>query len=197
MSNGTMRKAPTPTAVVLVAEGSEEIETLAPADILARAGVGVVVASTTGIEMTGSRGLPLRADRLVGALRSELFDAVVVPGGNEGARNIAASPPALQLIRNHADAGRLIAAICAAPAVVLGPMGLLDGKRATGYPTTLGLFPESATYVDAPTAEDCDLITGQGPGSAIAFGLAVAKRLAGAEAAERVAEEMLVDDGAE
>lgn len=175
-----------------MAEGSEEIETYAPADVLMRAGVEVTVAGVNGLTPMGSRGLPMRADRLMGAVRGHLFDAVVVPGGNGGADAIARSEEAMLCIRNHAAAGKLIAAICAAPAVVLGPAGLLEGKRATGYPSTRDQFPAGATYVDEAVVEDGNLITSKGPATAIAFGLAIARRLTDETTAREVGEGMLV-----
>ena len=181
-----------PTALVLVAEGSEEIETLAPADVLVRAGVSVTLGGVNGLEPIGSRGLPLRADRLIGALRGELFDALVIPGGNDGADSIARSDAARLLIKHHWESGRLVCAICAAPAVVLGPMGVLIGKRATGYPSTRDRFVGSTVYVSEDVVEDGTLITSRGPGTAIAFGLAIAARLTDAETAAQVAEGMLI-----
>ena len=189
----TARDSDSPaTAIVLMAEGSEEIETYAPADVLVRAGIEVTVAGVNGLTPTGSRGLAMRAERLMGAIRGQLFDAVVVPGGNGGADAIAKSDEAMLCIRNHAEPGRLIAAICAAPAVVLGPAGLLAGKRATGYPSTREMFPADATYVDEAVVEDGNLITSKGPATAIAFGLAIAARLTDEATAREVAEGMLV-----
>ncbi|MEL6499086.1 MAG: DJ-1 family glyoxalase III [Planctomycetota bacterium] len=181
-----------PTALVLMAEGGEEIETYAPADVLVRAGVDVTIAGVGGLAPVGSRGLPMQAQQLIGAFRGRLFDAIVVPGGDGGARAIAASEEATLRIRHHFDAGRIVAAICASPAIVLGPMGLLDAKRATGYPSTRGMFPESATYVNESVVEDGTLITSKGPATAIVFGLAIASRLMGDPKAREVAEGMLV-----
>lgn len=191
MAPPTVTKDP-PTALVLMAEGGEEIETYAPADVLRRAGVDVTVAGVGGLTPTGSRGLPMRADRLIGALRGQLFDVIVVPGGDGGARAIARSEESGFRIKHHADAGKLVAAICASPAVVLGPLGLLEGKRATGYPSTRDMFPESATYVDDDVVEDGNLITSKGPATAIAFGLAIARRLTSEAVAREVSAGMLV-----
>lgn len=181
-----------PTALILMAEGGEEIETYAPADVLVRAGVEVTIAGVNGLTPTGSRGLPMRADRLIGVFRGQLFDAIVIPGGEGGAKAIAASEESRLRIAHHADRGKVVAAICASPAVVLGPMGLLDGKRCTGYPSTREMFPEAALYVDETVAADGNLITSQGPATAIAFGLAIATRLAGEATAREVAAGMLV-----
>ena len=181
-----------PTALILVAEGGEEIETYAPADVLVRAGFDVMLAGVSGLSPTGSRGLPMRADRLIGVFRGQLFDAIVIPGGEGGAKTIAASDEAKLRIQHHAEAGRIVAAICASPALVLGPMGLLDGKRATGYPSTRGMFPDSAMYVDKDVVEDGSLITSKGPATAVAFGLASARRLTSEATAHEVSAGMLV-----
>ena len=181
-----------PTALILVAEGGEEIETYAPADVLVRAGFDVMLAGVSGLSPTGSRGLPMRADRLIGVFRGQLFDAIVIPGGEGGAKTIAASDEAKLRIQHHAEAGRIVAAICASPALVLGPMGLLDGKRATGYPSTRGMFPDSAMYVDKDVVEDGSLITSKGPATAVAFGLAIARRLTSEATAHEVSAGMLV-----
>ncbi|MEL6795266.1 MAG: DJ-1 family glyoxalase III [Planctomycetota bacterium] len=191
MANANERSGP-PTALVLVAEGGEEIETYAPADVLVRAGFDVMFAGVSGLSPTGSRGLPMRADRLIGVFRGQLFDAIVIPGGDGGAKTIAASDEAKLRIQHHADAGRVVAAICASPALVLGPMGLLDGKRATGYPSTRDMFPDSAMYVEKDVVEDGNLITSKGPATAVAFGLAIARRLTSEATAREVAEGMLV-----
>jgi 4-methyl-5(b-hydroxyethyl)-thiazole monophosphate biosynthesis len=179
------------TAMVLVADGSEEIETITPADVLVRAGVSVLLIGVNGLEPTGSRGLPLRADRLIGAMRGSLADALVIPGGDRGARHIAESHAARQLIAHHAQAGRILAAICATPALVLGPMGLLAGKHATGYPSTKSDFPPDAHYLDQPVVQDGTLITSQGPATALDFGLAIARALVGEPAAREAALGML------
>lgn len=181
-----------PSALVLLAEGSEEIETLAPADVLVRAGVRVTLGGVNGLMPSGSRSLPLRADRLIGALRGTLYDAIVIPGGAGGAESIARSESARLLIKHHWESGRIVAAICAAPAVVLLPMGLLAGRRVTGYPGTRARLAEAASYLDDDVVEDGTLITSRGPGTAIVFGLAIAARLTDDDTAAKVAEAMLV-----
>ncbi len=182
-----------PTAAVLVAEGSEEIETYAPADVLVRAGVRVTMVGVGGLRPVGSRGLPMHAERLVGAVRGSLFDAVLIPGGGPGALVVAESEAAGKMVMRHTEVDRLVCAICAAPAMVLGPLGLLCGVRATGHPSTRDLFPSSTEYVDDEPVVECgNLITSRGPATAIAFGLAIAARLTSRTKAAEVAEAMLV-----
>ena len=86
----------------------------------------------------------------------------------------------------------MLAAICASPAVVLGPLGLLNGRRATGYPSTVDRFPAAAVYADEPVVVDGPLITSRGPGTAMGFALAIARALRGDGVANAVAGEMLV-----
>ena len=182
-----------PTAVVLIADGTEELEAIAAADALCRCGVGVVVASIGSAMPIGRNGLPLRADMTLEALTQagRSFDAVVVPGGLKGAEMIAADQAARALILSHAERGAVIAAICAAPAVVLAPLGLLEGKRATCYPgMESGL--SGATHAEGDVVRDGALITSRGPGTAVAFGLAIGTVLAGEDAAREAASGMLV-----
>ncbi len=178
-------------ALVLVADGSEEIEAVTPGDVLVRAGVGVTCAGVGGTALRGSRGLPLGADVEVGAVAGRLFDAVVLPGGAAGAERLAASEEVSRIVRAHRDAGRVIAAICAAPAVVLAPLGVLDGKRATCYPGFEAQFPAGVRHEPGDVVVDGTLITSRGPGTALAFSLELAAVLAGRETADRVRSAML------
>ena len=179
-------------AAVIIAEGTEEIEAITPGDVLARAGVGVTYLGVGTTTPTGSRGLPLRADTLVEMAGDDLFDAVVVPGGTKGAANIAASDFACALISRHAQEEKLIGAICAAPAVVLAPLGLLDGRRATCYPGLEERFGHTTTHGIEDVVEDGNLITSRGAGTAMAFSLVLARRLTDEQTARKVAEGMLV-----
>jgi 4-methyl-5(b-hydroxyethyl)-thiazole monophosphate biosynthesis len=110
------------------------------------------------------------------------MDGVVIPGGSSGAENIAASDAAVQVIRSCLDTGKLVAAICAAPGVVLGGHGLLAGRRFTCYPgfesrVADGEFSQDRVVVDG------NVITSRGPGTAAEFSLAIIRYLVGEEAA--------------
>jgi 4-methyl-5(b-hydroxyethyl)-thiazole monophosphate biosynthesis len=113
-------------ACVLLAEGFEEVEALTPVDFFRRAGIEVITAGIGGAEIKGSHGIEVRADvQLSASLKG--FDCVVVPGGMPGSKNIAASDLACKLIVRSFESGALVAAICAAPVVVLGPVGFSRG----------------------------------------------------------------------
>lgn len=181
-----------PTAIVFVAHGTEEIEAITTADILVRGGVEVMLAGVGSTTLRGRCALPLAADTTVEAIDAEGFTAglIVIPGGAVGAQNIAESDAANRLIRRHHDAGALIGAICAAPAVVLAPLGLLDGKKATCYPGFEDRFGEETVFSEDRVVEDGRLITSRGPGTATEFALALVARLGGD--ADEVARAMLV-----
>ncbi|MEM7623095.1 MAG: DJ-1 family glyoxalase III [Planctomycetota bacterium] len=183
-----------PSALIIVANGTEEVEAITPADVLNRCGVVVTVAGIGGTSLRGANGIPLAADKTVEDLAAAgaTYDAVVIPGGDSGAREIAGNEPACGLIRRHAEAGRLIASICAAPALVLAPLGLLDGKPATCYPGYEGELGDAVSFTTDRVVESGDVITSRGPGTAMEFALAVGARLAGDDQAAAVREGMLV-----
>ena len=180
------------TAVVLLANGTEEIEAITPGDVLNRCGVDVTFAGVGGTELMGGHHVPLRAECTVEDLGEVLFDAVVVPGGGKGAENIAHSEAATAMIRRHAEAGKIIAAICAAPAVVLAPMGLLNGKHATCYPGMERRFGHDIKGCETDVVVDGHFITSRGPGTAMAFSVRIAEQLVGAPQALKVAQGMLM-----
>ncbi len=180
------------TAVILLANGAEEIEAITPGDVLNRCGVDVTYAGVGGTELIGGHHVPMRAECLVEDLGEVLFDALIVPGGGAGADNIARSDGARALIKRHFEQGKIIAAICAAPAVVLAPMGILNGKHATCYPGMERRFTHDVKGCDTDVVVDGHVITSRGPGTAIAFSLRIAEQLVGANAALKVGQAMLV-----
>lgn len=149
-------------AVVLLADGFEEVEAVTPIDFLRRAGIEVTTAGVTGKTAEGGHGVTIQADVSLKKLKGE-YDAVIVPGGKGGAENIASSKEAVQLLKEYAGAGKLVAALCASPGVVLAPNGLLDGKKATCYPGFEKNFPQSAQFSEERTVRDGNLITSRGP----------------------------------
>jgi 4-methyl-5(b-hydroxyethyl)-thiazole monophosphate biosynthesis len=176
-------------AIVVLAEGFEEIEAITTVDILRRAAVDVDVVGLDALEVTGSHGVPCKADRLLAD--TEDADAVVLPGGLPGADNLAASHKLAGVLTAQAASGRLVAAICASPGCVLAPLGLLDGRQATCYPGFQDRFPDSATYVVEDVVKDGNILTSRGPGTAFPFGLALARELAGERIADELARGML------
>jgi 4-methyl-5(b-hydroxyethyl)-thiazole monophosphate biosynthesis len=181
----------TKKALVVLADGFEEIEAIAPIDIMRRAGINVTVAGLSSREVTSARRVTVKADTVLHETE-EVFDAVVFPGGTGGAENLSRSDTVKRLIRKMYGQGKIIAAICASPAYVLAGTGVLDGKSATCDPGTETKFPSSTRYSDEPVVVDGTIVTGKGAGSASDFGLTIVRLLCGKDAAETVKGEMLL-----
>ena len=163
---------------VFLASGFEDVEMIAPVDIMRRAGLEVETVSVTGEKIvTSAHGVGIVADRLLSEADLEQADLLVLPGGMPGATNLYACEPLRQAIRQHHAAGRPLAAICAAP-LVYGRMGLLAGHRATCYPGFESEL-EGAEYTGAMVECDGQFITAKGPGAAMEFGYALASLFVG------------------
>lgn len=180
-------------ALVLLAEGFEEIEALTAVDVLRRADIDVVTASLDSLIVMGAHQIAVQCDATLTALMSTAFNAVILPGGMPGASHLAASGDVRRLCQATHKAGGIVAAICAAPGIVLPATGLLDGRRATCYPGMEHNFPASAIYIaDAPVIVDSGIVTSRGPGTALAFALTLVELMAGRLNAERLSAKMLV-----
>jgi protein deglycase len=179
------------TALVILAEGFEEVEAIAPVDVLRRAGIRVTLVGVNSLTVKGSRNIGVQVDALLKDIK-DLPDAVILPGGLPGATNLAKSREVSKLVKQMNVAGKLVAAICAAPAVVLAPLGILDDKKATCYPGCESDFSDKIAYSKERVVTDGNIITSQGPGTALEFALAIAARLAGQEIADTVRGKMLI-----
>jgi 4-methyl-5(b-hydroxyethyl)-thiazole monophosphate biosynthesis len=178
--------------LIVVASGAEELETLAVADILVRAGQDVVVAGAADTWFRGSRNLPMGADIALDEVLDDTFDCVYLPGGMRQAEFCRDDPRVQRLIKAQLASGRLLAIICASPIALL-PQGLAKGRQLTCFPGLRATVePAAAAWRDEAVVVDGNLITSQGPGTAIALGLRLAERLAGEEVARTVAGQMLV-----
>ena len=176
-------------AIIVFAEGFEEIEAVTPADILNRAGVTVELVGLDAMEVRGAHGITLKMHRVL--KEAEDVDAVILPGGLPGAENLAASEKLGNVLEAQMQSGKLVAAICASPGAVLGRHGITDGKCATCYPGWEETFSSDTTYLTDTVVKDGNLITSRGPGTAFDFGLALARELAGDPTAEDLARKML------
>ena len=169
---------------ILLADGFEEVEAITPADFLRRAGLDVRLVGVTGRQVKGGHDIVVSSDMTLEELRGDP-DVVVVPGGGKGAENLAASAPALALIRRmHAD-GKMIAAICASPAVVLHKAGILAGRRVTCFPGFEGRLT-GCTFSEERVVVDGNIVTSRSPGTAAEFSLALVELLVGKEKAESI-----------
>jgi 4-methyl-5(b-hydroxyethyl)-thiazole monophosphate biosynthesis len=182
------------TALVPIADGTEEIEAVCIVDTLRRAAIDVTVASVSGRRtVTCSRGVVLTADALIEVLRKSEFDLVALPGGMPGAEHLAASAALADLLGGQHARQALVGAICAAPAVVLAPRGLLDGRAATCHPAFFDRLDPVLRREDRVVV-DGHLITSRGPGTALEFALALVAALRGDAVRDAVAGPMLVRD---
>jgi 4-methyl-5(b-hydroxyethyl)-thiazole monophosphate biosynthesis len=175
-------------ALVLLAEGLEEIEAVTLIDVLRRAGVEVTTASLGDTLVTGAHNVSLMADRRLGDVADQVFDVVLLPGGMPGAQHLRDDQRVLQLLRRQFGAGRYVGAICAAP-IVLDAAGILNGKRATSYP---GFALPDARYSEARVVVDGAIATSRGPGTAMEFALQWVAILVGTQTAEQLRQGMLV-----
>lgn len=175
------------TALVLLAPGFEDLEAITTIDILRRGGIQVEIAALHEDAVTGARGTTVVADTNLTLLdESRVFDAIVLPGGQPGANNLAADERVLAHLRDQSVSGRLIGAVCAAPKV-LAAAGLLKGRRITHFPGALDANEAQGVEVtDEAVVVDGNLVTGRGPGVAMDFALALVEQLAGRDTRDAV-----------
>ena len=189
----------TKQALVPIADGSEEIEAVTIIDVLRRAGVEVTVASV-GVgktkQITAARGTNIVADSFIADCADKAWDLIAVPGGIEGTDHLAASEILDQLLRSQAQQGKFYAAICAAPAVVLGSKGLLADKTATSHPRFYQSLIAKEVDTESRVVVDGNCITSQGPGTAIDFALELVEQICGIVKREEVASPLVLTTSA-
>lgn len=178
--------------LVPIADGSEEIETACIVDVLRRADANVTVASVNKLQVTASRGMKLVADKLISECVQNTYDLIVLPGGMPGAENLRDSKELAVMLKLQQQDGRLYAAICASPAVVLHHHGLLARRKATAYPGFAEKF-ENTEAIDSRVVVDGNCITSRAPGTAMEFALKLVEILYGEQKAKDIARSMLVD----
>lgn len=168
-----------------MADGLEEVECLAVADVLIRGGIEVSLVSVTrSREVTGSHGITIKADKLFEEIHPEEADVLFLPGGMPGTRNLQAHEGLCAALKAAVCEGRRVAAICAAPSV-LGVLGLLNGRRATCYPGFEDKL-EGASHTHDGVVTDGPVTTGRGLGYALDLGLELLRLLADESASANV-----------
>ena len=171
---------------MILGTGFEPMEAIAPCDILRRGGVEVQLAGIGGTLIEAGHGVRVQADCRVEDLKLASTDMVILPGGIPGVPNLKADATVRRVCRDFAAEGKVVAAICAAP-TALAAFGVLNGKKATVYPgMDADLTAAGASYTGLPLTIDGSIVTGEALGAAIPFALALARILAGADAANRV-----------
>ena len=174
--------------LLVLADGFEEIEALTPVDILRRAQVDLVIAGLSGMQQTSARGVRVGCDVLFSDARAaaDSFDALILPGGGKGAENLADSESVLVFLLEMHASGKLIAAICAAPAVVLAKSGILDGRTATCYPGMEASFGKKTVFSEQPVVVDGNIVTSRGAGTSLEFSLVLVELLCGKVERDRI-----------
>ncbi|HIJ86684.1 MAG TPA: DJ-1/PfpI family protein [Desulfuromonadales bacterium] len=181
-----------PRVIMPLAPGFEEIEALAVVDILRRAGIEVVIAGLLPGPVTGTHAITVVPDTTIDAIHADSFDLIVLPGGQPGTDNLNADPRIQALLLEFSAQNKPTGAICAAP-IVLAAAGLLNGKKVTCYPT-YGDRLNGGIYEDTTVVSDGTIITSQGVGTAIDFGLALVARLTNQATSDSIARAMLVSN---
>lgn len=178
---------------LFLADGFEEVEALGTLDVLRRGGVEVYTVSVYDRkEVEGAHGVVVSADRLLREVNEADADYMIFPGGMPGAQHLSESSVLMEMLNRHFEKKKPIAAICAAPALVLGKLPLDKSIRMTCYPGFEKFLPGINVRQEG-VVTDGNIITGRGPAYAFAFGLALLEHITGSqETAREVAEGMLL-----
>lgn len=178
---------------IFLADGFEEIEAITVADVLRRAGMKVrLVSITSSLSVTGAHGITVGADVLFDPSLFRNPEWLILPGGMPGAKNLYEFAPLHGLLLRQAESGKgRIAAICAAPAVVLGQLGLLKKYRATCYPGFEDML-DCAKIESKPVVVDGPFVLGNGPANALLWALAIVRETYDSVAAGKLANDMLL-----
>ncbi len=176
---------------VFLAEGFEEIEALSSVDILRRAEIPVKTVGISGGEIIGAHGIAVKCDLTIEKIKTDEITAVVLPGGMPGAVNLKASNALAEILVYAYKNNKILAAICAAP-LVLGNLGLLNGRCATCYPGFEDWLV-GAKMQNKKVCVDGNIITASGPAAAIDFGLALVEKIKDIDAANKIRKGMLLE----
>ena len=159
---------------VLFSNGTEELEALTPVDVLKRAGVEVDIISVCGELPVGSHDIKVKCDYLLTDVSLSNYDGIIIPGGMPGAQIISENGIVLSSLKDFFKEDKLVASICASPAVVLAKNGLINGRKATCYPLDTFIKLMAVTdYQQKNVVIDGNLITANGPKSAFDFSFAI------------------------
>lgn len=187
------------SALICLAPGSEEMEAVTTIDLLVRGGIQVTtasVASDGNLDITCSRGVKILADALLVQVADGDFDIIILPGGIKGAEYFRDSTLLVETVKQFQRSGRIVATICAATATVLVPHNIFPIGNMTGFPALKDRIPEEQ-WQDRRVVWDprVNLLTSQGPGTAIDFGLKIIELLVGREKAYEISTQLVMAAG--
>mgnify|MGYP003322628243 CR=1 FL=1 len=179
-------------ALVVLADGFEDVEAVTVIDVLRRGGIKVTVATLNDeLQTRSAHGLMVKADARFAEAENDDYDAVILPGGGEGTANLRGSPAVLERLRRQREDGGLICAICAAPLVLMDAEVLDPEQQVTYYPSC---FEEAdRPSADVPVVSDGQVITGQAPGASLLFALVILRTLTDDRMALKIAHGMVTD----
>ena len=175
-------------ALVILADGVEEVEAVSVIDLLRRAGIDVTTSSIAGETVTGSHDIIIHADTQIDQIKDIDFDMVILPGG-PGTKNLRDSDKVIDMVKKQNLNGKYVAAICAAP-TVLNKAGILKGKSITSFPAEEKSFTDSSYFYKNVVVDD-NIITSRALGTALDFALKLIEILSGRKKADEVAEKIL------
>ena len=165
------------SVVVVLADGFEELEAVSVIDILRRAQVKVEVMGLSRQQVTGSRGITIVCDDTFDYYGALDYDGLVMVGGMQNAIALSQEDSVLKLIQEYDSQGKLVAGICATPALVFSEAGILNGRRATCYPSDSLMAHMDCEFEDSSCVVDGNLITSQSPDTAMEFALTLVEEL--------------------
>ncbi|HBA84037.1 MAG TPA: DJ-1 family protein [Verrucomicrobia bacterium] len=176
--------------LVPIANGSEEMEAVIVIDVLRRAQWEVTCVGLDERPIKASRGVVIVPDAAWNSLDTAAYDMIVIPGGNEGARNLRGDPRVLKTVRDFFEAGKVVAAICAGP-LVLQEAGILKDRKMTCHPNVVSELT-ATRRLEEKVVVDGHLVTSQGPGTAFQFALTLVAMKDGQEKADALAKAMVL-----
>ena len=176
---------------VLLGTGFEEAEALIPIDLMRRAGIDVLSVGVTGKTVSGGHGIRVEADITLDEMDLTALDMIVLPGGLGGVASARASEKALSALQFAWENDKFVAAICAGP-TVLADLHITDGRQVTCYPGCESDMGDANLVAGAACVRDGKLITGTSAGCAVPFALALIEALKGQDAANTVAQQIVI-----
>ncbi|MBR4108910.1 MAG: DJ-1/PfpI family protein [Oscillospiraceae bacterium] len=176
---------------ILLGTGFEEMEALAPADLLRRAGIPVMTVGVNGKIVYGSHNIGIEADITIDEMDLTDLDMIVLPGGLGGVASIRASKAAMDAVQFAWENKKYVAAICAAP-TILAQLHITDGKQVVCYPGFEAQMGSALPLTDVPCIQDGMVITGTSAGCSVPFALSLIAALKGEEAAEAIRKQIVI-----
>lgn len=176
---------------ILLGTGFEEMEALAPLDLLRRAGIDVLTVGINGKIVYGGHNIGFEADITIDEMDLTALDMIVLPGGLGGVASARACESALNALTFAWENNKFVAAICAGP-TVLADLHITDGKEVTCYPGCESQMGNAKVIANASCVQDGNVITGTSAGCAIPFALKLIEALKGKNAADTIAQQIVI-----